>query len=129
MTILDQFGQNKLFSMANFQQQRLEKSHQIVTMKNFDEKQTHILRDRYYRDVIFKPGESKEIDIIAEEIPKWLYLARTRPQDQVMYETGFNAGKPIPPHPMRIISGISESYLKEFNSSKESRTLSGLKLG
>jgi hypothetical protein len=113
--VIDPYNQSQLFSMMGLQQSRLEKSHQLVVMKNFDEKQTHYVFDRHYRQIELKAGQQKEIDIIADEIPGWLQRARTRPQDQGFYETGVNMGKALPSHPVRIISGLSESYLQEFN--------------
>ena len=95
--------QSLSLSILGLNQNRLEKPHQIVTMKNHDEKQAFVVRDRHYRDVVLKPGEVKEVDIISDEIAGWVHLAR---EDRGFYEIGPNAGKPFPVHPVRIIAGI-----------------------
>jgi len=90
--------------MMTLNQSNLEKPHQFVTMKNFDDRQTYIAIDRYSRQIPFLPGEQKEIDMISEHIPGW--IERGRP-DRGFFDVGSpRCGQPIPQHPLRIVAGI-----------------------
>jgi hypothetical protein len=106
MNSFDQFDQTKLLSMMSLQQHRLEQPHQIVTFKNFDDRQDHGLFDRHQRQVMLRPGETKEVDIISSEIPGW--VERGRPTgERGFFDVGDRrAGQPIPQLPLRIIAGI-----------------------
>jgi hypothetical protein len=77
-----------------------------VTLKNTDTEQTHWIIDRRYNGVELKPGQSREIDMICDELQNLINLSRI---DRGFYESGPNKGKPFPPHPVRVIGlGVKE---------------------
>jgi hypothetical protein len=81
--------------------ERLSKPHQRVTLKNTSESQVHFLCDRHLRHIEFKPGQSREITMLTDELANLMRLQRS---DRGFYPIGSpNAGKPFPPHPVKII--------------------------
>jgi hypothetical protein len=80
--------------------EHLAKPHQRVTLKNTHECQTHFIQDRNHNHVELRPGQSKEVDMVCDELQNLIRLART---DRGFYESGPNIGKPFPPHPVKVI--------------------------
>jgi hypothetical protein len=80
--------------------ERLSKPHQIVTLKNTDPHQTHWFTDRFHRGHELKPGQSKELDMLVEEIQHHARLLRT---DRGYYESGPRQGLAFPAHPVKIV--------------------------
>jgi hypothetical protein len=54
---------------------QLDKEHQLVTMRNTDKEQTHIVIDRFCVGHELQPGQAKEVDLLAEDIE---YFQRRR---------------------------------------------------
>jgi hypothetical protein len=81
-------------------QEQLAKPSQFVTFQNTDPAQTHIVINRYRQGVALQPGEKKQVEMVADEIATFRHLART---DRGFYSAGQNAGKPFPPHPVKIL--------------------------
>jgi hypothetical protein len=87
-------------SMQVPSQEHLAKPSQFVTFQNTDPAQTHIIINRYKQGVALQPEEKKVIEMVVDEIETFRYLART---DRGFYSAGQNAGKPFPPHPVKIL--------------------------
>ena len=81
---------------------RLKQSHQLVTMRNTDRAQTHIVIDRFLQGHELRPGETKEIDLLAEDIE--YYQRRRRPE--VVGKDHRGNPKLIP----LVIDGVRDSY-------------------
>jgi hypothetical protein len=87
-------------SMQIPSQEHLAKPSQYVTFQNTDPVQTHIIINRHKQGVALQPGEKKVIEMVVDEIETFRHLART---DRGFYSAGPNAGKPFPPHPVKIL--------------------------
>jgi hypothetical protein len=80
---------------------RLNAKHQIVLVCNTDPAQTHVIVDRHYNGVEIAPGQKVEIDMLVEDIASFQKLARP---DRGVYMSGHLVGRPLPPHPVRILN-------------------------
>jgi hypothetical protein len=80
--------------------ERLAKAHQLVTLRNTDQRQTHYIQNRHLQHVELLPGEAKEIDMISDELANLINLSRV---DRGYYESGPRKGAPFPSHPVRVI--------------------------
>jgi hypothetical protein len=80
--------------------ERMAKAHQRVTLHNTAQ-QVFYIQDRSLRHIEFRPGERKEIDMIADELQYLIYQSRT---DRGFYESGPKKGEPFPPHPVKVIN-------------------------
>src|SRR5215471_7513525 len=54
---------------------QLDKEHQLVTMRNTDREQTHVVIDRFMNGHEILPGQAVEVDLLAEDIE---YFQRRR---------------------------------------------------
>jgi hypothetical protein len=79
--------------------ERMARAHQRVTIHNTAQ-QVFYVQDRSLRHIEFRPGEKKEIDMIADELQYLIYQSRT---DRGYYESGPKKGEPLPPHPLKVI--------------------------
>lgn len=79
---------------------RLDAPHQRVRVKNTDPLQTHILVDRFLHGHTLAPGQEAEVDMVNTEIEAFRNLARA---DRGVYRSGYKAGQPLPPHPLRFL--------------------------
>jgi hypothetical protein len=80
--------------------ERLEAPSQRVTVMNTSPIQTHIVIDRFMNVHELRPGEKKEIEMLADEIAEFRKLGRP---NRGVYPAGPLAGRPLPPHPLRFI--------------------------
>jgi hypothetical protein len=96
-------------------QQRLDRPHQVVSIKNTSDltvtvmgkpvPQKHIVIDRYNAGHELEPGETKHnIDMLADDIE---YFIRERSQGRINH-----MNRPKPRHPIQII-GFDETKMKE----------------
>src|SRR5215467_6699476 len=83
--------------------ERLDKPSSFVSFTNTSQ-QTHILIDRHLRGVEFRPGQTREIEMLNDEINALIALGR---KGRGFYESGYNAGKELPPHPLQL-AGASD---------------------
>jgi hypothetical protein len=58
-------------------QAEIVRTHQWITYKNTDERQTFVLIDRFKQSHPLLPGQTKEIDMAADEVES--FRANTRP--------------------------------------------------
>jgi hypothetical protein len=78
---------------------RLDAEHQRVHIRNTGA-QTHIVVDRHYNGVEIAPGQTVEVDMLAEDIASFQELARP---GRGVYTSGHLVGKPLPQHPLRFV--------------------------
>jgi len=99
-------SQHAVMQPAMATPERLAKAHQRVTLKNTSECQTHFIIDRRLQHIELKPGQSCEIDMLADELRNLVHLART---DRGFYQSGPRRGQAYPPHPVRVIGSHTQS--------------------
>jgi hypothetical protein len=90
------------FQSPDVSLERLAKSWQNCVMVNTLPETTIIKFDRWKRPVHFKPGQPTEICMVLDELESHLALCKP---GRGFYPNGSPfAGRPFPPHPLRVIS-------------------------
>jgi hypothetical protein len=79
---------------------RLNKPSQRVTVLNTSRATNHIVIDRFMHGHELRPGEMKEIEMVADEIEAFRLLGR---ENRGIYTSGHLVGQPLPPHPLRFL--------------------------
>lgn len=77
-------------------QEQLDKPHQRVEMRNNDRQQMHIIIDRFLQGHELAPGQSKEIDLTADDIN---YFRRQRAPNRLSND----GSRVLPPHPVEVV--------------------------
>jgi hypothetical protein len=95
---------------------QLARSHQYVTYRNTDERQTYVIIDRYRQSHNLAPGQQRELDMAADEVES--FIKNTR-QGRGIYYSGpkERIGLPFPAHPVQIL-GVSEIVLGAEHAKK-----------
>jgi hypothetical protein len=101
-------------------QERLDKGHQIVEMRNSTDKtptlrgppipQKHIIIDRFNQGNELQPGESKSLDMLKEDIEYFLRERRLGRLDHL--------GMAKPQHPIEIVGFDPDKVLAEQQPSE-----------
>jgi hypothetical protein len=79
---------------------RLKEDSQLVTLRNTDRQQTHIMIDRYMIGHELQPGQEKELDMTVGDIAA--HREKLRP-NRGIYMSGHLTGRPLPTHPVIIV--------------------------
>src|SRR5215469_11086553 len=88
---------------------RLEKPHQVVTVRNTAEKQTHVVVDRWGRGHTLEPSQAKDVDMLLEEVAHFQAERKPGRIREMMVQRGnvfVYENMEAPPHPISI-EGIS----------------------
>jgi hypothetical protein len=97
-------------------QERLDKPHQLVSIKNNSPDQLHIIIDRKMHGHELQPGQTKhDIDMLASEIEYFLGERDPSRRD--------NIGRPKPIHPIEIIGVKMHELEKPTEQSTETLKL------
>jgi hypothetical protein len=78
---------------------RLRSDHHTVTVRNTSHNQAHIIVDRHMNCHELRPGESKQVDMLDDEVAAFRELGRP---NRGVYSSGHLAGMPLPAHPLQF---------------------------
>jgi hypothetical protein len=73
---------------------RLDAEHQLAMMHNSDQRQTHIILDRFHQGHELAPGQREELDMLVADIK---YFQRMRRPNRMS-----NDGRLLQPHPIVV---------------------------
>jgi len=100
---------------------RGDRPHQIVKVRNTAEKQSHVVFDRNGRGITLEPGQTKDIDMLLEEVAHFQHERKPGRIREMMVQKGnvftFEDTE-APPHPISI-EGIPDIDIQAKPNNKQ----------